>query len=70
MLYITCSIYVPNAQATRFHDDKSLYSGVHGRGGPSTKQTGAIHDIGTLLDRSDYDVRGRKLDGQGNVRYN
>jgi hypothetical protein len=49
-------------QYNRFHDDKSLYSGVHGKGGPSSANTsGAVTDISQLLDRSDYDVRGRKV---------
>ena len=32
------------AEANKFHDDKSLYTGVHGKGGPSTKGDG-IYDI-------------------------
>jgi hypothetical protein len=51
---------------TRFHDDQSLYSGVHGQGGPST-----VDDTLTLenmMDRGEYDVRGRKAEkGQGHL---
>jgi len=33
------------AEAVKYHDDKSLYTGVHGKGGPSTTGDGAISDI-------------------------
>eukprot|EP01066_Platyproteum_vivax_P012351 Platyproteum_vivax@DN5614_c0_g1_i1.p1 len=51
------------AEANRFHDDKSLYTGVHGHGGPSTKGggTGGVADISQLVDRTAADVRGRKI---------
>jgi len=33
------------AEATKFHDDKSLYTGVHAKGGPSTVDTDKVSDI-------------------------
>lgn len=51
------------AEATRFHDDKSAYTGVHAHGGPSTVDTDKIADISQTLDRSAADVRGNKIGG-------
>lgn len=46
----------------KFHDDKSLYTGVYAQGGPSTVDAGHgnISDISQLCDRSAADVRGIK----------
>jgi len=33
------------AEANKFHDDKSLYTGVHAKGGPSTVDTDKVSDI-------------------------
>ena len=46
----------------KFHDDKSLYTGVYAQGGPTTVDAGkgAISDISQLCDRSAADVRGIK----------
>ena len=51
------------ADAVRFHDDKSLYTGVYAHGGPSTVDAGngRISDISQLCDRTGADVRGRKI---------
>lgn len=50
------------AEAVKYHDDKSLYTGVHANGGPSTVGgTGGISDISQLCDRSTADVRGTKV---------
>lgn len=46
------------AEANKFHDDKSLYTGVHANGGPCTKDNTIT--LSTLMDRSPADVRGRK----------
>jgi hypothetical protein len=46
------------AEANKFHDDKSLYTGVHAQGGPSTVDRDNVHDISQTLDRSSADVRG------------
>lgn len=48
------------AQATRFHDDKSQYTGVYAHGGPSTVDSGVsrVDDISSLCDRGAADVRG------------
>ena len=51
------------AEATRFHDDKSAYTGVHAHGGPSTVDTDKVVDISQTLDRTAADVRGNKLQG-------
>jgi hypothetical protein len=60
-----CSIGGPaftgtKAEANKFHDDKSMYTGVHANGGPSTGGDGAISDISQLCDRTAADVRGIK----------
>lgn len=46
----------------KFHDDKSLYTGVHANGGPSTVDAGngMISDISQLCDRTAANVRGVK----------
>lgn len=48
------------ALPNKFHDDKSLYTGVHANGGPSTID-GNINDISQVLDRSAANVRGVKM---------
>jgi len=50
------------ADKVKFHDDKSLYTGVYAQGGPTTVDAGkgAISDISQLCDRSSADVRGIK----------
>jgi hypothetical protein len=50
------------AQANKFHDDKSLYTGTHANGGPAAVAKGAGHEpLAKLLDRGDCDVRGVPL---------
>jgi hypothetical protein len=50
------------ADAVKFHDDKSLYTGVHANGGPSTiGGTGGVSDLSQLCDRTNADVRGTKI---------
>jgi len=50
------------AEAVKYHDDKSLYTGVYANGGPtSVGGTGGISDISQLCDRSAADVRGSKI---------
>ncbi len=59
----------PTFQATKaaynkFHDDKSLYTGVYANGGPSNVDvggTGSISSIAQLCDRTSSDIRGRKI---------
>jgi len=46
------------AEAVKYHDDKSLYTGVHANGGPSTVDIDKVVDISQLCDRTDADVRG------------
>ena len=46
------------ADKVKFHDDKALYTGVHGKGGPDTGNSNQTLD--GLLDRSAADVRGIK----------
>lgn len=51
------------AEANKFHDDKSLYTGVHAKGGPSTvDRSSGVVDMAKQLDRSDADVRGVKYE--------
>ena len=49
------------AEAVKYHDDKSLYTGVHANGGPSVIDTDKVSDISQLCDRTESDVRGQKL---------
>ena len=47
------------AEPTRFHDDRSTYTGVYARGGPQAH--GDAVTLETLADRTPADSRGRKL---------
>ena len=49
------------AEAVKYHDDKSLYTGVYAHGGTSTVDTDKVADISQLCDRTEADVRGQKL---------
>ena len=49
------------AEATRFFDDKSTWTGVHANGGPSTIDLYNSNDLSRTLDRSRANVRGVKL---------
>lgn len=64
---IVCSSTGPvfkgtKADFVKFHDDKSLYTGVYANGGPTNVDTknGKISDISQLCDRTGADVRGVK----------
>lgn len=50
------------ADYVKFHDDKSLYTGVYAKGGPTNVDVkgGKIGDISQLCDRTTADVRGVK----------
>jgi hypothetical protein len=48
------------AEANKFHDDKSLYTGVYANGGPSNAD-GKISDLSQIADRSAANVRGSKM---------
>lgn len=50
------------AEYNKFHDDKSLYTGVYAKGGPTNVDVGKgnISDISQLCDRTKADVRGVK----------
>ena len=50
------------ADYVKFHDDKSTYTGVYAKGGPTTVDAGRgkISDISQLCDRTGADVRGVK----------
>ncbi len=55
----------PTFQATKaaynkFHDDKTLYTGVYANGGPTNVDSGR-GGIADLCDRTASDVRGRKI---------
>ena len=49
-------------EAVKYHDDKSLYTGVYANGGPTNVDAGKgnISDISQLCDRTSADVRGVK----------
>jgi len=52
------------AAYNKFHDDKSLYTGVYANGGPTNVDIGRgpmISDISQLCDRTSADIRGRKI---------
>ena len=48
------------AESVKLHDDKSLYTGVYAKGGPSTVDKDKITSISQTCDRSGADVRGIK----------
>ena len=50
------------ADYVKFHDDKSLYTGVYAKGGPTNvdAKNGNISDISQICDRTGADVRGVK----------
>lgn len=50
----------------RLHDDKSQYTGVYAQGGPTNVDREGDALAG-LLDRSDADVRGVKIEGAASV---
>jgi len=54
-------LHATHAQANRFHDDKSTYTGAHAQGGPSFEPKTDLQDN---LDRSAADVRGIKIKGE------
>lgn len=54
------------AEKVALHDDKSLYTGVYAKGGPTNVDKDKYVHLDGLLDRSEADVRGRKVDGIGN----
>lgn len=50
------------ADYVKFHDDKTTYTGVYAKGGPTTVDVkgGNVSDISQTCDRSSADVRGVK----------
>jgi hypothetical protein len=50
------------ADYVKFHDDKSTYTGVYAKGGPTTVDSkgGKVSDIAQICDRTSADVRGVK----------
>jgi hypothetical protein len=50
------------ADYVKFHDDKSLYTGVYAKGGPTNvdSKSGNISDISQICDRTGSDIRGVK----------
>ena len=46
------------AEANKFHDDKSLYTGVYAQGGPTNVDKDKISDISQTVNRQPADVRG------------
>ena len=49
------------ADAVKWHDDKSLYTGVYANGGPSNVDKDKITSISQTCDRTAADVRGRNV---------
>lgn len=56
------------AEYNKFHDDKSLYTGVYANGGPSTVDDGGMVDLSLFADRSPADIRGVKKEGPGSYQ--
>jgi p25-alpha len=56
VLAVAGAATIPDAVA--FHDDKNLYTGVHGKGGPTINDN--TISLSNLADRSGADVRGIK----------
>ena len=52
------------AEKVALHDDKTLYTGVYGKGGPTTVDKGktGISDLSELANRKQADVRGINKD--------
>ena len=52
------------AENVALHDDKNLYTGVYGKGGPTTvdKGRGIVSDLSELANRKDHNVRGVNKD--------
>ena len=48
------------AEYNKFHDDKSLYTGVYAKGGPTNVDHNNVSDISQTCDRSGADIRGTK----------
>jgi hypothetical protein len=48
------------ADYVKFHDDKSTYTGVYAKGGPTNVDKGNVSDISQTCDRSGADIRGVK----------
>lgn len=62
-------LYGTKTENVRFYDDKSSYTGVHKQGGPTIidKNKTQFSDLSEIVDRSEYDVRGVKLNVSKNV---
>ncbi|DBA71896.1 TPA: hypothetical protein ACH3X2_010942 [Trebouxia sp. C0005] len=60
------SVTGTKAGYVKFHDDKSLYTGVYSRGGPTNIEPS--NELSALLDRSPADVRGVKFNGSPGVQ--
>ena len=46
------------ADYVKFHDDKTTYTGVHTKGGPSNVDNDKVSDISKICNREQADVRG------------
>ena len=46
------------ADYVKFHDDKSTYTGVHTKGGPSNIDKDKLPDLSKICNREEADVRG------------
>lgn len=53
--------HTQRAEYVKFHDDKTTYTGVYKRGGPAINDVYENITLSNLADRSEADVRGRKV---------
>ncbi|SOV23908.1 p25-alpha family protein, putative [Plasmodium sp. DRC-Itaito] len=62
-------LYGTKTDNVRFFDDKSTFTGVHKQGGPSIidKNKTQFSDLSEITDRSEYDIRGVKVDVAKNI---
>ena len=54
-------------QSVKWHDDKSLYTGIYARGGPKVRDKPRVINLdGDLCNRHNSDVNGLKQEGESN----
>ena len=58
------TLHGTKADAVKFHDDKSTFTGAHAQGGPNFKAEGSAVQMEELLDRGEADVRGVASSGK------
>ena len=53
-----CTFKGTKADNVKLHDDKSTYTGVYAKGGPSVSDNDKVKDLSNLCNRGEADVRG------------